>query len=170
MVTAMNADLSEMVGVGRVELPTSGNGRVCLVLACKRRRRSLGFCKKHYARWKATGNPVRVRACGRPRKHVALLGETSPAALGRRLGIPRQRADRLLYPEQWAARQAVAQALIKGKLVTPDACERCGDSAPLQAHHADYGRPLDVAWLCRPCHNIVHPHAPGSRQRRRRAA
>ena len=108
------------------------------------------------------------RPLGRPRKYFLLPGETSPAVVGRRLGIPRQRADRLLHPEQWAARQAVAQALIKGKLVTPDACERCGDSEPLQAHHADYTKKLEVRWLCRPCHNIVHPHTPGSRQRRRR--
>jgi hypothetical protein len=33
----------------------------------------------------------------------------------------------------------------------------------LHAHHEDYTRRLDVAWLCADCHNTVHPHPGGSR-------
>ncbi len=35
-------------------------------------------------------------------------------------------------------------------------CEMCG-SPDSQMHHYDYDKPLDVRWLCRPCHLWVHP-------------
>jgi hypothetical protein len=35
------------------------------------------------------------------------------------------------------------------------ACEKCGDP-DTQMHHVDYSRPLDVRWLCRPCHRGEH--------------
>jgi hypothetical protein len=58
------------------------------------------------------------------------------------------------------AHSAVQRALKSGRLVRPTACARCGaaDSplrdgrSGLHAHHADYGRPLDVEWLCVTCH------------------
>ena len=56
--------------------------------------------------------------------------------------------------------ERVRQALLKGVLVRPRACERCGrETERLQAHHDDYARPLDVTWLCwtgvAPCHPIA---------------
>lgn len=37
-------------------------------------------------------------------------------------------------------------------------CERCG-SEKAEKHHKDYRKPLDVTWLCRPCHMAVHGRA-----------
>ena len=34
-------------------------------------------------------------------------------------------------------------------------CQRCGDPKSL-AHHEDYSRPLEVTWLCTPCHGLRH--------------
>ncbi len=34
-------------------------------------------------------------------------------------------------------------------------CERCKNPKSL-AHHEDYGKPLDVIWLCQPCHKQRH--------------
>lgn len=42
----------------------------------------------------------------------------------------------------------------RGKLVKVP-CESCG-SPRSQMHHEDYDRPLDVIWLCRPCHMRLH--------------
>ena len=53
------------------------------------------------------------------------------------------------------ARTAVATALRTGKIHRPDACERCGSTAPLDAHHADWRYPLQVEFLCRPCHRAA---------------
>lgn len=51
------------------------------------------------------------------------------------------------------ARSVVRRALTKGALVRPDVCELCGSaSTRIEAAHSDYSRPLDVRWLCLPCH------------------
>jgi hypothetical protein len=58
------------------------------------------------------------------------------------------------------AHRIVRRAVKTGELV-PQACERCGlpgdtmrdaDCREMEAHHEDYGKPLDVVWLCRSCH------------------
>jgi ribosomal protein S27AE len=50
------------------------------------------------------------------------------------------------------ARQAVYVAVKKGTLIRPDTCEQCGQVRKITAAHHDYARPLDVRWLCSPCH------------------
>lgn len=52
------------------------------------------------------------------------------------------------------AHKAVEYALMRGDLVRQP-CERCG-GLPSQAHHEDYEKPLDVMWLCPPCHGQRH--------------
>jgi len=59
------------------------------------------------------------------------------------------------------------QAIKAGDLVVPDGCERCGAEDRgthngrrwIQAHHEDYSKPLDVIFLCAPCHKAVHKEA-----------
>lgn len=51
------------------------------------------------------------------------------------------------------ARTAVAAAIRNGRLKRPDRCSQCGRrSDNIEAHHVDYGKPLDVEWLCSTCH------------------
>ena len=52
------------------------------------------------------------------------------------------------------AHSAVAKAIRNGKLLRQP-CERCGCEKSL-AHHEDYDFPLDVMWLCQPCHKQRH--------------
>lgn len=59
------------------------------------------------------------------------------------------------------ARNAVKDALLSGRIVRPTACTTCNsEGGTLDAHHPDYNRPLDVFWLCRPCHAILHSERP----------
>jgi len=58
------------------------------------------------------------------------------------------------YPERIKARNAVSNAVRDGKLLKMN-CAFCGSSNTI-AHHHDYARPLDVTWLCTPCHVRFH--------------
>ena len=51
------------------------------------------------------------------------------------------------------AHGAVRNAIKNGTLTRPDTCSFCGTSGvAIEAAHHDYLKPLDVKWLCRPCH------------------
>lgn len=50
---------------------------------------------------------------------------------------------------------------VRGYL-TPKPCERCGNPKP-EMHHTDYGKPLEVTWLCRRCHLAEHGKQPSDR-------
>ena len=52
------------------------------------------------------------------------------------------------------AHSKVAYAIKKGVL-TKMPCVRCGEQKSL-AHHEDYDKPLEVMWLCQPCHKQRH--------------
>jgi formylmethanofuran dehydrogenase subunit E len=56
------------------------------------------------------------------------------------------RAYRKRNPERHLARNAVYFAIKRGELVRQP-CEVCGEPDS-HAHHDDYGRRLDVRWLC----------------------
>ena len=52
------------------------------------------------------------------------------------------------------AHNAVARAIRKGSLIRCP-CERCENPKSV-AHHEDYDKPLEVMWLCDPCHKQRH--------------
>jgi len=61
------------------------------------------------------------------------------------------------------AQNILEQAIIKGILVAKTHCEKCGSSdkfkdgrTSIQAHHADYNKPLAVEYLCQKCHHEWH--------------
>jgi hypothetical protein len=54
------------------------------------------------------------------------------------------------------ASHRVRLAVEKGKLI-PQPCESCGEKeGNIDAHHPDYKKPLEVIWLCRSCHKLLH--------------
>lgn len=63
------------------------------------------------------------------------------------------------------AYRKVRTAIRRGELVRPSNCVRCGKEdrpgsdgrSTIQAHHADYSRPLDVEWICSACHRLETP-------------
>jgi hypothetical protein len=58
--------------------------------------------------------------------------------------------------EKFRAKRAVQLAIIAGVLVRPRFCSGCGAEAKVQAHHDDYLKMLEVKWLCRSCHKLLH--------------
>jgi len=60
-----------------------------------------------------------------------------------------RRANPPSKKQQYARNQA--RALPKDVL-----CKYCGTYGALEAHHRNYDKPLDVQWLCVPCHKQWH--------------
>ncbi len=54
-----------------------------------------------------------------------------------------------------SAHAAVSKALFRGELVKQP-CVECGSTFKIEAHHADYSKPLDVVWYCRKHHKAEH--------------
>ena len=68
--------------------------------------------------------------------------------------VQQTQKEREQSPERYRARTAVNNAVRDGRLLKMD-CAFCGVSKTV-AHHHDYSRPLDVTWLCSPCHARFH--------------
>ena len=66
------------------------------------------------------------------------------------------KAWRKRNPEKRRAWWTYTNALRAGKLVKPEVCPKCGGTGLIDGHHADYNKPLDVEFLCRPCHVKQH--------------
>lgn len=67
-------------------------------------------------------------------------------------------AKALAEPSHKRAYKVVESALKAGVLVNPQKCSICGCEPPehrIEAHHADYTKPLDVIWVCTPCHRAL---------------
>ena len=43
-----------------------------------------------------------------------------------------------------SVRTAVGKAVLRGKIIKPEVCSKCGSKRNIQAHHEDYEKPLDV--------------------------
>lgn len=61
------------------------------------------------------------------------------------------------------AHDIVEKAIKRGALTNPHKCSQCGSSdtfkdgrTAIQAHHDDYDKPLEVRWICQPCHHEWH--------------
>ena len=67
-----------------------------------------------------------------------------------------RRKTRAKYQERQSVYALVHEAIRRGELLRPEACELCGARKRLSAHHHDYDRPLDVIFLCGLCHKAVH--------------
>lgn len=52
------------------------------------------------------------------------------------------------------ARHLLQAAVRRGGIIRKD-CEHCG-AKKTDGHHSDYSKPLDVIWVCRPCHMKLH--------------
>lgn len=77
----------------------------------------------------------------------------------------RERKEYAENPEFRARKTAhhrVAAAIARGQL-TRQPCEHDDQdcAGPVQAHHEDYAKPLDVQWLCDEHHRATHAQTDG---------
>ena len=102
-------------------------------------------CAKNDANAHRSKNLEKIRAYDRERgkipERIKLMTEVTRAWRSQ----DRRRAK---------AHTAVARAIRNGHLVRQP-CIRCGEKKSL-AHHEDYDKPLEVMWLCNPCHKQRH--------------
>ena len=75
---------------------------------------------------------------------------------GKEVALNNNRAWRSRNPASYQAHSMVNNAVRDGKLFKPSQCEGCNDETALHGHHCDYNKPLDVMWLCDPCHKQWH--------------
>ena len=66
------------------------------------------------------------------------------------------KAYRTRNPKRYQAHNLVNNAVRDGKLFKPSVCESCSVGCNPHGHHCDYSKPLDVMWLCDPCHKKWH--------------
>lgn len=74
-----------------------------------------------------------------------------------------QQKRRMLHPDKYRATTAVHNA-IRDKKIEKKPCEVCG-AENVQAHHADYSKPLNVSWLCFKHHRQIHGQSVASEVR-----
>lgn len=119
-------------------------------------------CVKARVRAYRANNLERVKAYDRQRGLLPERMAKNREGYRRRISTPegriaewnKQRAWAESSPERRAAHVIVGNAVRDGKLERRP-CERCGE-IKAHAHHEDYSKPLDVIWLCRPCHGRRH--------------
>jgi len=59
-------------------------------------------------------------------------------------------------PLRYRAHNALHYEVKMGRIVKPDNCSICGETAQVVGHHDDYSKPKEVRWLCRSCHKNLH--------------
>lgn len=70
------------------------------------------------------------------------------------------------YPEKARARSLLSNAVCEGRIIRPDKCSLCfSRDGVIQGHHHDYSKPLDVIWVCKSCHILVHKRIKHRRER-----
>jgi hypothetical protein len=91
-------------------------------------------------------NPNRVLA-----RNIYSKSESGKASHAKSVRINRKN-----NPERSYARGVLARAVAEWGMPKPTSCQSCGTDCTPHGHHEDYRKPLDVIWLCVPCHTERH--------------
>jgi hypothetical protein len=129
-------------------------------------------CVCERARAYRAANLDRVMEYDRNRPNHAERVEMNRERYKRVVANPESKAAYFEHQKLWQMRNwnkrkahiAAGNAIRRGTLVKQP-CERCGATDGIHAHHEDYSRPLDVNWLCVPCHAQRHREINEERRR-----
>ena len=108
-------------------------------------------CTKNDANKHRAENLEKIRAYDRERGKIPERIKTNTEI---------NRAWRAEDKRRTAAHNAVARAIRNGNLFRLP-CIRCKAEKSI-AHHEDYDKPLEVMWLCQPCHKQRHKELDGN--------
>lgn len=61
------------------------------------------------------------------------------------------------YGKKWRTKEKrICHNEVHRKLKRPNICELCGNTRNrIEGHHEDYSKPLEVLWVCAPCHHRI---------------
>lgn len=110
----------------------------------------------------STGRDARCKVCQRKASQAWRLRNPDHALWTRESNPERNRLYKRtpLQRQRNKARAFTRQALRVGVLTRPPTCSSCGATGRIESHHEDYSKPLEVTWLCRPCHIQRHTDRP----------
>lgn len=133
---------------------SKADGLQCWCKACRRNR----YAENRSSEIKYASDYVAANAeTAYPKKRLYnKLYRKKPTPEARRMS--RMAAIRR-NPEKHAARRALRRAVRLGRIIKPELCSVCFTSLPsakIHGHHEDYGKPLEVVWLCAACHGKQH--------------
>lgn len=135
-----------------------GTQQTCSVCGCVDReyyasnRTMCKECVKARARANRIKRADYYRAYDRERYHENGHRAEASAEAKSRGSLRWSRANRV----KRYAHNRVRRAIDAGILVRPEMCSECDEPGAIEAHHDDYTKPLDVRWLCKPCHGLHH--------------
>lgn len=105
---------------------------------------------KHTRRRNADGINTHYLSCRKCNTEIAKLYRKTPK--GKALIYRAVHKSIEKFPYKQHARILMNHELKKGHIKKPDKCEKCNEEKKLEGHHMDYSKPLEVIWVCRPCH------------------
>lgn len=157
---------------------------VCILAGCGRPYEARGYCVLHYGRLRRGKNltdPLKLHAAlhlplckwcrGRVRphdpdheqacglKHAAQAKRFRNANPGWWAAYSKDYRKRPHVRAKYLANKKLQEAVASGLIIKPSRCVECNrivDVRRLQGHHQDYTKPLEVEWLCDPCHKGRH--------------
>ena len=123
---------------------------------------SLEFFHKDSSR--RSGHSRKCKSCMREKSAAYRKTKNWAAYQRERLGDDVKRSNIRAQQVAWRQRNPLIDrayatlhfALKRGAIFRPQQCSDCKKDCKPEAHHDDYTKPLDVAWLCKLCHEARH--------------
>ena len=106
------------------------------------------WCRQCYAEYRQRPE-VKVRQAAASRRYYQ-------TRKGRDKGNQQSQIYRKRYPRRHKAVRTLNNRLRYNHQLRAGQCASCCGTNRLQAHHPDYEHPLQVIWLCEPCHKALH--------------
>lgn len=129
------------------------------------------LCKTHYIRKRQAYSNAYIKA-NRPkgygyiakyldieegkRRFREAQQEYNQSKKGRKKRSEANKRAYFKHKYKFITRAKTRDAVKKGIINKPNKCEACKQVKPLQAHHHDYTKHLEVTWLCSRCHADTH--------------